>query len=108
MKIKCKKNAIYKAFQVLGGVSSSNTTKSILQNVKVEVKDEIIALFATDYEVGIKYLITKENYEVVEDGIVIIPENKCESILRDWTDEFVEIETKKTYVIFLVKTVNFL
>ncbi len=92
MKLKCKKNLIYKGFQIVSGVINQSTTKPILKNVKIEVKENRIELFATDLEVGIKFIINNEDYiDSSEEGIVIVPGSNFENILRDWIENEVEI-----------------
>ncbi len=94
MKLKCKQNSIYKGFQIVSGVINQSTTKPILKNVKIEVKENKIELFATDLEVGIKYIINNDDYiDCNEDGIVVVPGSNFENILRDWIEEDVEINS---------------
>ncbi|MGR3319167.1 MAG: DNA polymerase III subunit beta [Candidatus Anammoxibacter sp.] len=107
MKIKCKKELIYKGFQMLSGVITNTTTKPILQNVKIEVRENIIELYATNLEVAIRYFITIEDSNCVENGIVVVPEIKMESILREWDEDSIEINTKKNICYISGKDSNF-
>ncbi len=96
MKIKCNRNSLYKCVQLLSGIISNTTTKPILQNVKIEVNNNLIELFATDLEIGVRYFIDINNESnEFEDGIIIVPENKFESILREWDEELIEINNDK-------------
>lgn len=92
MKFKCKRESLYKGFQIINSVISSIKTKPVLQNVKIEAKGDILELFATDLEVGIRYFI--QDKELIEHGMIAIPETKVENILREWVDESVEINTE--------------
>ena len=95
MKIKCKKDHLYKGFQLLSGIIANTTTKPILKNIKIEVNDNSIELFATDLEIGIRYFIPVEDTNIIiENGIIVLPESKIENILKEWIDEYIEINTE--------------
>lgn len=96
MKIICKRDSLYKGFQTLNGIIAGTTTKPILQNVRFEINDDCIELFATDLEVGIRYFIPIEDRNNVEKGILLIPQSKTENVLKEWIGDDVKISSEKS------------
>lgn len=89
MKIKCKKEDLKKGFHIVENVVSSSTIKPVLQNVKIVAEKDTIELSTTDLEVSISYVIN--HVEVIEPGVVVCSETKIASIIKEWTDDSIEI-----------------
>lgn len=90
MKIKINRESFFRVFQIAAAVAPARSPKTILQNVKIEVtKDEGI-LTATDTEVGVK--LTVPDLEVVTPGSAVVPVSRLSMILRESSDDLLEID----------------
>ncbi len=89
MKIKCNIEAIRKGIHIVGSVISGSGIKPVLQNVRISTKDNTLELSTTDLEVSANYVI--DPVEVIEQGVIVCPEVKIASILREWTSDYIEI-----------------
>ena len=90
MKIKFHREKFLAAFQVVAAVVPARSTKSILQNVKLEIGDGFSTLMATDLEIGIRYEVS--GIEVERPGAIILSVSRFGSILRESTDEMIQID----------------
>ena len=90
MKVTCDREKLLAAFQTAAAVAPSRSPKPILQNVKLEVKEQSAILMATDLEVGVR--IDVPGLEVQVPGSGILPVSRFGSILRESTDEQLHIE----------------
>lgn len=90
MKLHCHRQSLTSAFGVVSGVVPVRTTKDILKNVKLSLEDGSATLIGTDQEVGIRYEL--EGVETDSTGDVLLPTQRVQTILREFTDESVEIE----------------
>lgn len=98
MKIKCNTEAIKKGFHAVESVISSSNINPVLQNVKIVAKDNTLELSTTDLEVSVSYLI--DSVKVMTPGMMVGPENKIASIVKEWTEDNIEItEEEKKCVI---------
>jgi DNA polymerase III subunit beta len=89
MKIKCSKENIKKGFHTVENIVTSSSIKPILQNIKIVAKDNILELSTTDLEVSISYVV--DSVEVIEPGVIVCPEVKMSSIVKEWTEDYIEI-----------------
>lgn len=92
MKINCQREKLLAAFQTVSAVVPSRSPKPILQNVKIEADQERVVLMATDLEVGVR--VEVGGIEVAEAGSAILPSSRFASILREVTDEKLELESE--------------
>ena len=90
MKLRCHRPSLVAAFQVVGAVVPSRTPKDILKNVRLQAVDGTATLSGTDQEVGIRYEIP--GVESESDGDVLLPASHVLSILRELSDEHVDLE----------------
>ena len=90
MKLHCHRPTLSTAFQIVSGVVPSRTPKDILRNVKLQVGGGKATLVGTDQEVGIRYDIP--GVETDSDGEVLLPKDRVIAILRELTDEGVDLE----------------
>lgn len=96
MKIKCNNEDMKKGFHAIENIVSNSNIKPILQNVKIEAKDNnTLELSATDLEISVNYVI--KNVTVDKPGIIVCAESKIASIIREWVGKEIEIleEDKK-------------
>lgn len=91
MKITCEREKLSGAFQTAAAVAPARSPKTILQNVKLEVSGEEATFSATDLEIGIR--VTTSGIEASRDGAAVLPTARFGSILRELSDEKIEIET---------------
>lgn len=90
MKLHCHRPSLSAAFQVVNGIIPSRTPKEILKNVKLVVANGTATLIATDQEVGIRYEIP--GVEIERPGETLLPAARVISILRELTDDGVNLE----------------
>ena len=91
MKITAYRDKLLSAFQTAASVAPNRSPKPILQNVKLEVTEEKATLVATDMEIGIR--LDASGIEVTAPGTAILPVGQFGSILRESTDEKLQIES---------------
>ena len=79
-------------------VISSSNVNPMLQNVRIVANDNTLELSTTDMEVSVSYLI--DSVEVVKPGKMVGPETQISSIVKEWTEESIEIteEDKKCII----------
>ena len=92
MKITCQREKLLAAFQTASAVVPARSPKPILQNVKIEVDQERAVLMATDLEVGVR--IEVGGIDIDMPGSAILPSVRFASILRESTDEKLELEAE--------------
>ncbi|MFQ5963063.1 MAG: DNA polymerase III subunit beta [Candidatus Scalinduaceae bacterium] len=92
MKLRCNKEIIKRGILVVESVVSGSSIKPIVQNIRVTAKDNILELSTTDLEVSVSYII--DSIEVEEPGVMVCPEAKIASIIKEWTDDYIEISEK--------------
>lgn len=86
MKIRCSRKELYEAVQIVETVTSSATTKPILQDIKIATESQNLELSATDLEVGIRYFV-KEGIEILQGGSIVVPGMRLSGILREWVED---------------------
>ena len=98
MKIKCNKDAIKKGFHAVESVISGTNINPMLQNVKIVAKGKTLELSTTDLEVSVSYTVGV--VEVIKPGKMVGPENKIASIVKEWSEDNIEIteEDKKCII----------
>jgi DNA polymerase-3 subunit beta len=92
MKVKCQRDSLLAACQLVAAAVAPRTTKPILSNVKALAQDDALTLMATDLEVGVRYEL--RGVDVHRGGAAILPVNRLVSILRESGDA--EITTDST------------
>lgn len=91
MKATCDRERLLSSFQAAAAVAPSRSPHPILKNVKIEVGQQEAVLLATDLEVGIR--IDVEGLEVDAPGSALLPIDRVSAILRESSDDTVELET---------------
>ncbi len=91
MKVTCDREALLAAFQTAAAVVPSRSPKPILQNIKLEVSDSGAILLATDLEIGIRIQVPGIQVEIP--GSAILPLSRFGSILRESTDDTLQLES---------------
>lgn len=91
MKFYCKTSLLSSAFQLLAPVIPGRTPRPVLNNVKIETKENGIELLATDSEIAIRCVIPDSKVE--EQGAVSIPASNIAAILRETSDDEVMLKS---------------
>jgi DNA polymerase-3 subunit beta len=89
MKLHCHRPALAAALQVVGGVVPSRTPKEVLRNVKLQAVGGKATLLGTDSEIGVRYEIP--GVEIESEGETLLPAARTISIVRELTDDRVDI-----------------
>lgn len=90
MKLKCQRDGLLTACQLVGVAVAARTTKPILSNIKAVAHDDALTLMATDLEVGVRYEL--RGIEVQRAGEAILPVSRLISILRESGDAEVTLD----------------
>ena len=98
MKISIDRESFLTVFQTAAAVAPARSPKPILQNIKLDVEKSRVVLSATDMEVGVRLEIP--NVEIEAEGSAVIPVSRMSLILREATDDKLQIEsdTEKTTI----------
>ncbi len=99
MKLTVEREKLLHAFQMAAAVAPTRSPKPILQNIKLEAADETATMMATDLEIGIR--IEVPGIQLSAPGSTILPKDRFGSILRESSDEKLQLESDgaKTRVI---------
>lgn len=90
MKIKINRESFFKVFQIAAAVAPARSPKTILQNVRMDCTNDTCVLTATDTEVGVRLGVSGP--EISTPGSCVIPVARMSSILRESTDDTLEID----------------
>ena len=90
MKVKCQRDSLLNACQLVGTAVAARTTKPILSNIKAIAHDDALTLMATDLEIGIRYEL--RGVDVNRGGAAILPAGKLISILRESNDAEITLD----------------
>ena len=91
MKVTCDREKLWHVFQTVASVAPTRSPKPILQNVKLEVREEGAELMGTDMDVGIRMGVP--GFEIQAPGSVVLPISRFGSILRESSDEKLDLES---------------
>ncbi len=90
MKITIQREPFFQVFQLAAAVAPSRSPKPILQNVKLDARDDVVTLIATDQEQGVR--LTVNEVEIHQPGAALISVQRMSLILREVGDEQLRIE----------------
>ncbi len=96
MKVKFNRAALQEALGLVTSIVPSRTPKPILQCLRIATEQGAVRLSATDLEIGITALINQ--VEVAEEGDIVIPADKLNSIVRESFDEIIEMQAAESAV----------
>ncbi len=91
MKVTCEREKLLHAFQTVASVAPTRSPKPILQNLKLETTAEGATLMGTDLEVGIR--VEVPGFAVEVPGNVVLPIARFHSILREGSDEKLDLQS---------------
>ncbi len=92
MKVTCNRAALYEAVQLADTIVPSRTPKPILLCAKIEadVEQKRLLVTATDNEITVRYVVNQ--VEVERGGTAVLPADRISGILRESSDDTVELE----------------
>lgn len=97
VKLRCHRPTLASAFQVVGSVVPTRTSKEVLRNIKLQMTDQGLTLIGTDMEVGIRHEVA--GAESDGPGELLLPTQRITAILRELPDEHIEIESTAESVV---------
>jgi len=96
MKVKFNRLALQESLGLVTSIVPSRTPKPILRCLRITSGEGTVKLCATDLEVGITQNVTQ--VEVVSEGDIVVPADKIAAIVRESTDEVLELEAAEAMV----------
>ena len=90
MKITCNREKFTAKFNLAAAFVAERELKSVLQNVKMDVKADCVVFSATDTEISIRVVL--KDVEIGSEGAAIIPSQFMKNILRASEAEDIELE----------------
>lgn len=96
MKITCPRSVLLAAISAVSPAIPSKTPSDLLRNICLTVTDAGATLMAADKEIGIRYEM--KDVTSTKNGTVILPPGRLGQILREISDETVEMEIKGTKI----------
>ena len=99
MKAVFKSDLLASEFAVAAMFAPPRSPNEVFQNVKLTVGDGSASLEATNGETGVRCEIG-EGVETKEQGIVLLPVQRVGSILREFSEENIEISSSGNSVQF--------
>ena len=91
MNITFERESFLPTFQTAAQIAPARSPKPILQNVKLEINGEKPILTATDMEIGVR--LNVEGVAVKTPGSVVLPVLRFGNLLRESSDEKIQIES---------------
>lgn len=105
MKVKCQREWLLTACQLVGVAAAARTTKPVLQCIKAVAQDDALFLMATDLEIGVRYEL--RGIEVKRAGTALLQPGKLISILRESSDPDVTLDTDENGTLVRTSTGRF-
>jgi DNA polymerase-3 subunit beta len=97
MKAKFNRSALQDALGLAASIVPARTPKPILHCLKMTAENDVVTLCATDLEVGITTRVNQ--VEIIEPGEIVVPADKLNSIVRESSDDVVEISSEDMTVL---------
>ncbi len=98
MRFKVDKDVLIKGIDTIQNVISAKATLPILSNFLLETNKDGLRMTATDLNIGISCVVP---VDISEQGSVTIPARRFSNIIREMSDNIVEINTKKNNVVLI-------
>ena len=96
MEVKCNRAALSEAVQLASSIVPSRSPKPILQcaNIRAVKEENILTISATDGEITVKSIVPQ--VQIVRPGATVVPADRIAAILREATDEMVDLRVSET------------
>jgi len=98
MKFKVEKDVLVKGIDTIQNVISTKSTLPILSNFLLEAQKDSLRLTATDLNIGISCVIP---VNILETGSITLPARRFSSIVRELSENSVEVNTKKNNIVII-------
>ncbi len=98
MRFKVDKNTLAKGIDTIQNVISAKASLPILANFLLEAQKNNLKLTATDLNIGISCVIP---VDIQEPGSITIPARRFSSIIKELSDDEVEINSKKNNIVII-------
>ncbi len=92
MKVKCNRQSLLQALQTIIGVVTQKDIYPILGNVRVSAFDGNLLFKATDLKISLTYSLPVSQFEILEEGELLIAAQKFFNVIKEAPDEEVEVE----------------
>ncbi len=92
MKVKCQRQSLLKGLQAITGVITQRDIYPILENVLVLATNNTLLFKATDLKISLTYSVPPTDFDIVEEGEVLVSASKFCNIIKETPDEQVLIE----------------
>ncbi len=92
MRLKCKREDLFKALNKVRDIASDKTPMPILSYLLMETKGNKLRLVATDLKIGIETFL---DVKVEEEGEVAVPAKKIEEVVREIPKGEIAIDSQK-------------
>jgi DNA polymerase-3 subunit beta len=105
MKFKVPREVLAKGLDIIQNIVSAKATLPILSNFLLETQKDSLRLTATDLNIGITCVIP---VDIQEQGAITVPAKRFNNIIRELSDQDIEINTKKNNTVIIeTKTCEF-
>ncbi len=94
MKIKVMQKEFYDAIQKVYKAVSNKTSLPILNGILLKTLDGQLRIVGTDLEIGIEVFL---DVEIIKKGEVVLPADYLNNILREMTNQKIELNVDKSY-----------
>jgi DNA polymerase III subunit beta len=98
MRLQIKKQDLIQGIDTIQNIISTKTTLPILSNILIETQGNKLRLTATDLNIGISCVIP---VNILESGSITIPARRFSGIIKELSDEEIDIETKKNNMVII-------
>lgn len=105
MKVKCQREWLLTAAQLVGVAVAARTTKPVLGCIKAVAQDDALFLMATDLEIGVRYEL--RGIEVKRAGAALLQPQKLISILRESSDSEITLDSDENGTLIRTGTGRF-
>jgi len=102
MRVKLSRDVLIKGLETIQNIISTKATLPILSNILIETQKDKLRLTATDLNIGISCVIP---VNILEPGAITLPAKRFAGIIRELSDEEIEINTKKNNIV-IIETKN--
>jgi len=96
---------LLKGVSIIANLCQSKTTKPILQDIKITTDNDGVFLLGTDLEVAVKCFLKDVNVKIP--GTVVVPAIKFMNMLREISDQEIEISTDQRVLSIKANDANF-
>ncbi len=89
MKITIDREPFSVLFQLAALVAPQRSTKSVLQNVRIEATNDEVVLTATDMELSIRLIATQVHID--QPGVIVVPVSRFLALLKEVNDDKIAV-----------------